>query len=137
VFAVLALSAAGGCGDEESLNTTIPFRVVLIEPLSGTQDVACTDTIRVTFNQAIDTTAVVDNEPPRYFVAGINSGAALNTAGIFLSNQGRTLNLPFTFQPSTHFTFSFLQAIGQDGQALETQGQTTFDTLPSGQGGCP
>jgi len=126
-----------GCSEEGGPNTTFPFRVVLIEPTPLSTNIPCTDTIRVTFNQPIDTTAVFDDEAPRYFVAGINSGAAFDGPGTFLSNSGRTINLPFTFQPSTNFTFSFLQARGEGGENLETQAQTTFETAPSGQQGCP
>ena len=133
VFALLLV----GCGEEGGPNTTVPFRVVLVEPTPLSTNVSCVDTIRVTFNQPIDTTAVFDDEPPRYFVAGINSGAFFDGPGTFLSNSGRTLNLPFTFVPSTTFTFSFLQARGQEGENLETQAQTTFETAPSGQQGCP
>lgn len=133
---VLALLAAAGCSEEGGPNLDIPFRVVLIEPLRGTTNVACNDTIRVTFNGPIDTTAVFDDEPPRYFLAGITAGGVLEP-GTFLSNADRTLNLPFTFVASTSFQFTFLQAQGENGRMLETPALSTFDTAPSGQQGCP
>jgi hypothetical protein len=137
-FAVLVFGLlVVGCGEDGGPNTTVPFRVVLIEPTPLSTNISCTDTIHVTFNVPIDTTAVFDDEHPGYFVAGINSGAVFDGPGTSVSNSGRTLNLPFTFVPSTNFTFNFLIAQGENGEQLETPAQTTFQTAPSGQQGCP
>lgn len=133
---VLALLLAAGCSEKGGTNVDIPFRVVLIEPVSGSTNVPCGDTIRVTFNGPIDTTAVFDDDYPRYFIAGINSGGVLEP-GTFLSNSDRTVNLPFTFVASTSFQFTFLQAQGENGRTLETPAETTFETAPPGPPGCP
>ncbi len=139
-YAALALAillvTAGGCSEKGGPNTDIPFRVVFIEPSVGSTNVACSDTIRITFNSPIDTTAVFDDQPPRYFLAGIRPQGVLDAQGTFLSNFGRTLNLPFTFVPSTSYTFDFTRARGENGELLETAAQTTFQTAASGQG-CP
>ena len=69
---LLAISACSGGGGP---NTKQSFRAVLIEPTPGESDRgcndqgACLDTLRITFNAAIDTTVVLDDEHPRYFLA--------------------------------------------------------------------
>ncbi len=137
-FAVLgAFGAGGGCSQKGGTNTTITFRAVLVEPRAGSTNVPCEDTIRVTFNKAIDTTAVYDVDRPRYFKASIQPGAIFDSLGVFLSNDDRTLNLPFTFAPNTNYTFNFTLARSQDGKELETSAQTTFQTATSGALGCP
>jgi hypothetical protein len=144
-----AFLAASGCDQGGGPNVSESFRVVLIEPRAGTSSIPCRDTVFVTFNAPIDTTAIYDDEAPRYFVASINSGAALDVAGVALTNPEttpggepipgteRTLVLPFDFASNTNFTFSFVLARGQNGEELETSAQTTFRTAPSGQQGCP
>jgi hypothetical protein len=151
---LLALGAASlvaflACGDDGGPNTEISFRIVLMEPAVASLNVACHDTIRVTFNQPIDTTAVYDDEQPDYFLATMTPvGAILDIDGITLSNPeldandqpipgtNRTLNLPFEFAPGTTYTFNFDMARDTSGRELETRGSTTFQTAP-GAPGCP
>lgn len=133
---LLAFLAAGGCGNSEPDTTS--FRVVLIEPLTNrTARRPCQDTIRVTFNRAIDTTAVFDVGVPRYFLASIQPSASFDSLGVFLTNFDRTLNLPFEFQSDTRFTFDFVLAQDQEGRQLESRAQTNFTTATSGNLGCP
>ncbi len=145
----LAVLAASGCDQGGGPNVSASFRVVLLEPGAGATNIACRDTIFVTFNNPIDTTAVYDEDPPRYFVATLNAGATLDVAGVFLSNPEttpggqpipgteRTLGLPFTFLPETNYIFNFLIARDTNGRELETTAQTAFRTADSGQQGCP
>lgn len=140
-----ALLAASGCDQGGGPNVSESFRVVLIEPRAGVSGIACLDTVFVTFNAPIDTTAIYDDEAPRYFLATIESGAALDVAGVALTNPEttpggqpipgteRTLILPFTFVPNANFTFNFVLARGQNGEELETSAQTTFSTVTA----CP
>lgn len=145
-----AFLVAAGCDQGGGPNVSESFRVVLVEPrVGGATRIACRDTVFVTFNSPIDTTAIYDDEPPRYFLASIAPGAALDVAGVALSNPEttaggqpipgteRTLILPFTFLPNTNYTFNFLLARGQNGDELETSAQTAFTTAVSGQQGCP
>jgi hypothetical protein len=147
--ALAAFLFAAGCDDSGGPNVSESFRVVLVEPPAGAPSIPCRDTVFVTFNSPLDTTAIYDDEAPRYFLATIQPGAALDVAGVALSNPEttpggepiagteRTLILPFTFLPNTNYTFNFLLARGQNGDELETSAQTTFRTAPSGQQGCP
>ncbi len=143
------LMVAPGCDEGGGPNVTESFRVVLVEPTAGSQNASCRDTIYVTFNSPLDTTAVYDDEAPRYFLATLQPGAALDVNAVFLSNPEtsasgqpipgteRTLGLPFDFLPSTNYTFNFIIARNQDGRELETSAQTTFRTAATGQQGCP
>jgi len=144
-----ALLAASGCDQGGGPNVSESFRVVLVEPPAGASNIPCRDTVFVTFNAPIDTTAIYDDEAPRYFLATIQPGAALAAAEVALTNPEttaggdpipdteRTLVLPFTFLPNTNYTLNFLLARGKNGEELETSAQTTFRTAPSGQQGCP
>jgi hypothetical protein len=144
-----AILGATGCDDSGGPNVEESFRVVLVEPRAGATGIPCPDTVFVTFNSPIDTTAVYDDEAPRFFLATIQPGAALNAAEVALSNPEttpggdpipgteRTLVLPFTFLPNTNYTFNFLLARGKNGEELETTAQTSFRTAGSGQQGCP
>jgi hypothetical protein len=154
---VLALAAFGlgiflaapACDEGGGPNTELSFRVVLLEPTAGSTNVACLDTIRVTFNHPIDTTAVYDPENrPHYFLASIAPPALFDSLGVTLSNPEedvsgdpipgteRTLNLPFEFAPATNYTFNFDIARDQDGRELETRASTVFQTA-AGPPGCP
>jgi Bacterial Ig-like domain len=148
----VALGAASllACSDSGGPNTEQSFRIVLMEPTVASLNVACNDTIRVTFNHPIDTTAVYDDEVPRYFIATIDpsNSVIFDAAGVTLSNPeldandqpipgtNRTLNLPFEFAPGTNYTFNFDIARDTSGRELETRGSTTFQTAP-GAPGCP
>ena len=141
-LAVPACDQGGGPNVESS------FRVVLLEPNAGSTNVSCADTIRVTFNHPIDTTAVYDTSRPKYFLAGIQPSALFDSLGVTLSNPEedvngdpipgteRTLNLPFIFAPATNYTFNFDLARDQDGHELETRASTVFQTA-AGPPGCP
>jgi hypothetical protein len=134
------LSLAVGCGllaceGGGGPNTRPTFRAVHVEPLAGSinrgcgNGVVCRDTIRVTFNRAIDTTAVFDDEAPRYFRGTIaGTGAALDVAGTTVSNEMRTLVIPFQFLTNTDYVFTLDTAQDQDGNLLETSASTSFRT---------
>jgi hypothetical protein len=143
------LLGAPACDESGGPNTELSFRVVLLEPTAGSTNVACEDTIRVTFNHPIDTTAVYDPENrPHYFIATIAPPALFDSLGVTLSNPEedvngdpipgteRTLNLPFEFAPATNYTFNFDLARDQDGRELETRASTVFQTA-AGPPGCP
>jgi len=142
------LLALPACDESGGPNTEASFRVVFLEPSAGATNVACSDTIRVTFNHPIDTTAVYDENRPQYFLASIQPSAIFDDLGVTLSNPEsdvngqpipgteRTLNLPFTFAPATNYTFDFNIARDQDGSELETRASTVFQTA-AGPPGCP
>ncbi|MGD8395114.1 MAG: Ig-like domain-containing protein [Candidatus Eiseniibacteriota bacterium] len=127
----MILACDGGGGP----NTRPTFRAVHVEPLAGSinrgcgNGVVCRDTIRVTFNRAIDTTAVFDDEAPRYFLGSIaGTGAALDLAGTTVSNEMRTLVIPFQFLTNTDYVFTLDMAQDTDGNLLETTASTSFRT---------
>ncbi|HWN82752.1 MAG TPA: Ig-like domain-containing protein, partial [Candidatus Udaeobacter sp.] len=142
------LLAAPACDQGGGPNVDPSFRVVFLEPSAGSTNVACSDTIRVTFNHPIDTTAVYDTSRPQYFLAGIQPSALFDSLGVTLSNPetdvngqpipgtNRTLNLPFRFAPATNYTFNFDLARNTDGRELETRASTVFQTA-AGPPGCP
>jgi hypothetical protein len=142
-------SLLAACNQSGGPNVAPSFRVVLLEPTAGSTNVACNDTIHVTFNHSLDTTAVYDElHYPHYFLAGIQPPGIFDSLGVTLSNPEtdangqaihgteRTLNLPFTFAPATNYTFNFDIARNQDGQELETRASTVFQTA-AGPPGCP
>jgi hypothetical protein len=85
----------------------------------------------------IDTTATFDLGRPTYFTAFLSPGAIFDSLGVVLSNDGRTLALPFIFGPNTPYTFDFVLAQDVEGRLLESRARTTFTTAPSGASGCP
>jgi hypothetical protein len=154
ILGVATLLALPACDESGGPNVEASFRVVFLEPSAGATNVAaddtagaCSDTIRVTFNHPIDTTAVYDPNYPHYFKAGIAPSAAFDSLGVTLSNPEedangqpipgteRTLNLPFKFLAGTNYTFDFDLARDQDGRELETRASTVFQTA-AGPPGC-
>ena len=148
ILGVATLLALPACDEGGGPNVEASFRVVFLEPSAGATNVACSDTIRVTFNHPIDTTAVYDVSRPKYFLAAIQPSAIFDSLGVTLSNPEsdvngqpipgteRTLNLPFTFAAATNYTFNFDLARDQDGRELETRASTVFQTA-AGPPGCP
>jgi hypothetical protein len=138
VLAALALALALSCSGGGGVNTQITFRAVLIEPPSGSigrgcsQQGSCWDTVRVTFNRAIDTTAVLDESTPRFFVGSVSgTGFDLDAEGTTVSNEMRTLVIPFRSVPGNTYTFTLLEAVDLDGNLIENTARTTFTI-----GGC-
>jgi len=131
VFGLVAFGCDGGGGP----NTRRSFRAVLIEPSPGSiglgcgNGAVCMDTIRITFNNPIDTTAVLDDERPRYFLASLApSGFILDSLGTTVTNDMRTLVIPFTFSRNVAYDFALLDARDTDGNPLETTASTSFET---------
>lgn len=141
ILGVATLLALPACDESGGPNVEASFRVVFLEPSAGATSIPCKDTIRVTFNHPIDTTAVYDPfNYPHYFIAGIAPSAAFDSLGVTLSNPEtdvngqpipgteRTLNLPFEFLDGVNYTFDFNLARDQDGRELETRASTVFQT---------
>ncbi len=124
----LTLACEGGGGP----NTQSTFRAVFLEPEPGQtggcmSSGACVDTVRITFNHAIDTTAVLDTSRPRYFLASLTGGGfILDSLGTTVTNEMRTLVIPFELLHGTNYTFTLLQAVDLEGRQLENAASTSF-----------
>jgi hypothetical protein len=139
-----ALALVIACDGGGGVNTQVTFRAVLIEPPTGSigrgcgSGGSCLDTVRVTFNRSIDTTAVLDPlNRPRYFLASLSgTGFILDSLGTTVSNEMRTLIIPFQFVPGNTYTFTMLAAQDTDGNQLENTARTTF-TMGNCTNPCP
>ncbi len=144
IWSLLLAAALSGCNGGGGPNTERSFRAVLIEPTPGSEGrgcesaaATCLDTVRITFNAAIDTTAILDDETPRYFLATLGGvGFQLDVQGTTLSNEGRTLVIPFQFTADNRYEFTLLEAVDTMGNRLENTAATSFRMGPC-KNACP